>query len=226
MLLSAAVATDLEWATCLRLWMQTGLRLGEVCGLQHHDLDLRRGQVLVRRTYSPGHSDRATYQPGPSKTRRSRTVALTHPITETTSEWRPNITDASRRLLEDLRSLPSRALGPEAYLFGGGETPWPSWTVWYRWQRVVKAAGVRYRNPEQLRHTFASTLLSRNAPLLYVQQQGGWKSAAVLLRVYARWIEQALPAPPELPSFDGDEVEEKLKLAPPTIPRTEQPARR
>ena len=34
----------------------------------------------------------------------------------------------------------------------------------------------------QLRHTFASTLLSRNAPLLYVQQQGGWRSARSLRR--------------------------------------------
>jgi len=42
-----------------------------------------------------------------------------------------------------------------------------------------------------LRHTFASTLLSRNAPLLYVQRQGGWKSATVLLHAYARWVEEA-----------------------------------
>jgi hypothetical protein len=30
----------------------------------------------------------------------------------------------------------------------------------------------------QFRHTFASTMLSRNAPLLYVQQQGEWRSAS------------------------------------------------
>src|SRR5438128_411388 len=52
LILSAAVATDFELATFLRVWMQTGLRLGEVCGLQHQDLDLRRGLVLVRRTYN------------------------------------------------------------------------------------------------------------------------------------------------------------------------------
>jgi integrase len=40
------------------------------------------------------------------------------------------------------------------------------------WHRVLLAAQVRYRSPEQLRHTFASTMLSRNAPLLYVQQRG------------------------------------------------------
>jgi integrase len=60
-----------------------------------------------------------------------------------------------------------------------------------RWRRVLQAAKVRYREPEQLRHSFASTLLSRNAPLLYVQGQGGWRSASVLLRVYARWMPQA-----------------------------------
>jgi integrase len=62
------------------------------------------------------------------------------------------------------------------------------------WRRILLTAKVRYRPPEQLRHTFASTLLSRNAPLLYVQQQGGWRSASVLLRVYARWMPQAVAA--------------------------------
>ncbi len=56
------------------------------------------------------------------------------------------------------------------------------------WKRALAAAGVRYRPPEMLRHTFASLLLSRNAPLLYVQRQGGWASAGILLRVYARWM--------------------------------------
>ena len=63
------------------------------------------------------------------------------------------------------------------------------------WRRVLTKAGVRYREVEQLRHTFASTLLSRNAPLLYVAQQGGWKNAGVLLKHYARWMPQALAQP-------------------------------
>jgi len=67
-----------------------------------------------------------------------------------------------------------------------------------------------------LRHTFASALLSRNAPLLYVQKQGGWKSAAVLLRVYSRWIEEALPAPPEMPKFESSDEQP----APARKPRT------
>jgi len=69
------------------------------------------------------------------------------------------------------------------------------------WKRALQAASVRYRSPGQLRHAFASIMLSRNAPLLHVQRQGGWRSAAVLLRVYARWMpqefEQAHPAAPD-----------------------------
>jgi hypothetical protein len=65
-------------------------------------------------------------------------------------------------------------------------------------------AQVRYRPAEQLRHTFASTLLSRNAPVLYVQQQGGWRSAAVLLQVYARWLPTAVIEHPGAPQVRLD----------------------
>jgi integrase len=69
------------------------------------------------------------------------------------------------------------------------------------WKRVLAAAKVRYRSPEQLRHSLAITMLSRNAPLLYVQKQGGWRSASILLRVYARWVQDGMEAVvPEQPS--------------------------
>jgi len=86
---------------------------------------------------------------------------------------------------------------PEAFVFGRGRVPLSSMDLHRRWRRALLAGRVRYREPEQLRHTFASTLLSRNAPLLYVQGQGGWRSASVLLRVYARWMPQAFAEGPQ-----------------------------
>ena len=59
----------------LRLWAQTGMRAGEVCGLQRHDLDPERGTVVVHRTLANGRL-------GPTKTRQARTVSLLHPIVE------------------------------------------------------------------------------------------------------------------------------------------------
>jgi integrase len=168
-----------------RLWLQTGLRAGEVLGLQVQDFDPERGTVSIERQWT-------RQRIGPPKTRQSRrTVAITHPTTEATALWRPGSTPESRHILERLRAKTcpdtNRACAPQAFIFGG-VTPLAHSVVNRRWHLLLDAARVRYRSPEQNRHTFASTLLSRGAPLLYVQRAGGWKSATVLLGVYARYV--------------------------------------
>ena len=184
-IMEAARSLKPDLATMLRLWAQTGMRAGEVCGLQWQDVDLEAGTALVRRTWS-------RQRLGPTKTGIICAVSFLHPTTETTAEWRPGVTAESRALLTGLRRLTVRSLEPSAFVFGGGATPIHSMDLHRDWKRVLGAAKVRYRSPEQLRHTFASTMLSRNAPLLYVQKAGGWRSASVLLRVYARWVPEGV----------------------------------
>ena len=127
-----------------------------------------------------------------------RTVSILHPVAEDAPEWRPGTTPEARSVVNGLRGLKVQSLDAEAFVFGRGSAPLSSMELHRKWRRVLATGRVRYRSPEQLRHTFASTMLSRNAPLLYVQQQGGWRSASVLLRVYARWMPQDL-APPVAP---------------------------
>ena len=133
------------------------MRAGEVCGLQRHDLDPDRATVVVRRTLTNGRL-------GPTKTRQARTVSLLHPTVEEVAEWRPGATVGSRLVLDALRGLRVRSLLPEAPLFLRGDAAWPSWALHAEWRRILTAAGVRYREPEQLRHTFASTMLCRATP--------------------------------------------------------------
>jgi len=96
-----------------------------------------------------------------------------------------------------------QSIEPEGFVFGGVAPLHPD-AVNRQWKRLLRVAQVRYRPAEQLRHTFASTLLSRNAPVLYVQQQGGWRSAAVLLQVYARWLPTAVIEHPGAPQVRLD----------------------
>lgn len=57
-----------------------------------------------------------------------------------------------------------------------------------RWMRILKRAGVRYRNPYQTRHTYASMLLSRGENPLWVAKQMGHVDTEMITRNYGKWI--------------------------------------
>ncbi len=61
-----------------------------------------------------------------------------------------------------------------------------------RWRRILAAAGVRYRNPYQTRHTFASNLLMLGAIPLYVATQMGHADTTMVVRTYGKWIAEGV----------------------------------
>lgn len=61
-----------------------------------------------------------------------------------------------------------------------------------RWKRLLLIAGVRYRNPYQTRHTFASSLLMLGANPLYVAAQLGHADTTMVTRTYGKWIGKGL----------------------------------
>lgn len=58
------------------------------------------------------------------------------------------------------------------------------------WKYILKKAGVRYRNPYQTRHTYASTLLSRGENPLWLATQMGHVDVEMITRHYGKWIPQ------------------------------------
>lgn len=62
------------------------------------------------------------------------------------------------------------------------------------WRPHLAAAGVRYRGPNNCRHTYASQLLSTGAvPLDWIADQMGHTSTAMIQRHYGTWINQDGP---------------------------------
>ena len=57
-----------------------------------------------------------------------------------------------------------------------------------RFKRVLRNAGLVGHRLYDLRHTFASELLARCAPITYVSHQLGHRSPDTTLKFYARWI--------------------------------------
>jgi integrase len=180
-LVAAAESLAPAWGLMLRVWAQSGMRSGELRGLQHQDLDPRTGLVSIQRTRTQGAT-------GPAKTARSvREAAITHPTCEATAAWQPGATPESLTLLARLAQCVP--LNPAAPLFGSlkhAGRPMEERELHTLWHRTLTRAKVRPRPPETLRHSCISSLLSRGAPLLCVAQQSG-HSARVMLASYARW---------------------------------------
>lgn len=107
---------------------------------------------------------------------------------------------------EALRSLSGEPKKHQKYVFIDERAgkPWQdTGALLRRFRLLCQKSDVRYRNPYQTRHTFASTLLASGNDQFYVATQMGHASVQVLFDRYARWIDQgASPhARAELDSF-------------------------
>jgi integrase len=61
------------------------------------------------------------------------------------------------------------------------------------WTHALKRAEVRYRNPYQTRHTYASMMLSAGEHPMWVAQQMGHTDWGMIRRIYGKWIPDADP---------------------------------
>ena len=166
--LSAARDTFPDHYPLILLLADTGARVGEATALRWIDVDLDGGAARITRSFSDGRHLGAT------KSGKSRTVEL------------------SARLTEALQGIRPDLFGDETLLF-------PSETGTFlnphNFRRrvfskiVAKALGrARRFTPHGLRHTFASLHLARGTNLKWVQAQGGWASAKVLLDWYGHYL--------------------------------------
>jgi len=155
----------LDWYVMAIVGLRTGLRIGELRGLQWGDIDWERALVNVRRT-DPGRPD---LDPNAPKGNRPRVVPLTP--------------DAMKAMLEWFRNAKRRK---------AGEWVWPGVSSWrgkerYRTRsegncatamgRIAKAAGLDEEVTwHTLRHTYASWLVMRGVALAAVQELLGHAS--------------------------------------------------
>jgi len=110
---------------------------------------------------------------------------------------RIDLPDQLRRVLRLWRQQQRRAwlkIGkplPDSVLASVTGTPLDEANVRKAFNRILDAAELHRRGPQQMRHTFASLLLQDGAPITYVSRQLGHKDASMTLRVYAHWLPDA-----------------------------------
>lgn len=155
--------------------LHTGLRSGEVIGMQWPDIDWNGKFLEVRRQ-----------------------VVRTKVIPLKTKNGRRRV-DLSDDLLETLLTLKKKRQ-EEALKRGSNEIS--EW-VWANekgkridinnvkvksFKRVLRKAGLREIRYHDLRHTYASQLLAQGEPVTYVSRQLGHANPQITFKVYAHWI--------------------------------------
>lgn len=160
------------WEFALTL-ARTGMRIGEAVALRWDDVDFASRLIHVRRSKAEGHPV------GKPKTQAGdRKVDMSGELQAALESLR------KRRLAEELAGKRSALVFPNqrgAHLRHGN----------FRrrvWTWCLKKAGIAYRGPHQLRHTFASLLLMDGQPLAYVSAQLGHSSPNITLGVYTHWL--------------------------------------
>ena len=160
----ALAATKHGWLWAF--WAWTGLRTGELIALRTTDIEGDR--MRVERAVRLGREKTPKTDAG------SRVV----------------------RLLEPAQAALARRPEGEGLLIENPATGRPFESdkqIRVLFAEACVAAGVRYRNPYQLRHTFASWTLSAGENPLWVAKQMGHRDVLMVLRVYGRWIPEQDP---------------------------------
>jgi len=169
--------------------LHTGLRSSEWTGLQWQDVDLIHKTVHIVEVRVEGQLKKP-------KTKAGRRV-----IELDETAYQALVTQKERTLLN----------GTYVFLNGSG-TPWTHENFRkHKWTRILKAAGVRYRYPYQLRHTFASRHISNGMNIWKLSKQMGHASPEMLFKHYGSYIEEYAKSETNdlSPRFSTDLVREK-----------------
>lgn len=144
----------------------TGLRLGELCGLQWQDVDVGAGLLHIQRTV-----ERIAQAGG------GTCLAVQTPKTENSDRWIPIPQ-------EMLRVLDVSNRKPDAYLLTGGEALPDPRTCQYRYKALLNRCGVGYRNFHALRHTYATRCIEQGVDAKSVSELLGHSDVRTTLRLY------------------------------------------
>lgn len=155
-------AAQPQWRTMVIVALRTGLRIGELRGLQWGDVDLNRRVIQVRRT-DPG---RRTLDATSPKGNRERTVPLTSDAVAALESVKPEKTTATvfvwPALLRRQGETRSRARSEKGCYHG----------IMFA-ATAAKLVDVGWHT---LRHTYASHLVMRGIPIRLIQQWLGHAS--------------------------------------------------
>jgi integrase len=148
----------------------TGLRTSELVALEWGDIDWVDGTIRIERAKTQAAKQAET----PKTARGVRDVKLLSPALEALNSQK-----AYSFLAGGVIFMNPYSNAPWEGDYAIRETAWKS---------ILRRAGLRYRNPYQTRHTYASMMLTAGESPIWLAEQMGHSNTLMIFKVYARWI--------------------------------------
>lgn len=146
----------------------TGLRTSELIALEWDDIDFENGLIHVARAVVKKQVK------GTKTASGERKVMLLPPAILSLEGQKPYTFANGKRVFHNPRT----------------NQPWETDHQIRRtaWIHTIKKSGVRYRNPYQTRHTYASMMLSAGENIMWVAEQMGHIDTEMVMKTYGKWI--------------------------------------
>lgn len=163
-------AGNKQWENLFRFAIHTGMRSSELCALRWKDID------FIQKTAHVQSASVAGITKGTKTKAGTRKIELTNEAMLALSSQKPFSFMKDATVFEDPKTgkawANADAIRKKA------------------WVPTLRKAGIRYRNPYQTRHTFATRLISRGVNLFWLASQMGHKGPEMLFRHYGRYLKE------------------------------------
>lgn len=163
-------AGNKQWENLFRFAIETGMRSSELCALRWRDIDFIGKTAHVQNASVVGVIKGTKTKAG------TRKIELTEEALYALTCQKPFTFMKDAMIFEDPKT----------------ESPWAGADAIRKkaWVPTLRKAGIRYRNPYQTRHTFATRHISRGANLFWLASQMGHKGPEMLFRHYGRYLKE------------------------------------
>lgn len=157
-----------QWKNLFQFAFRTGLRSSELCALRWIDIDVDNKIAYINHAKVVG------------VIKGTKTKAGTREV------------ELDEVAISAITNQKEFSFGKSDFVFLDPKTkqPWKDADAIRKkaWVPTINKANVRYRNPYQTRHTFATMHISKGANLFWLAKQMGHKGPEMLFRVYGSYL--------------------------------------
>ncbi|WP_303789348.1 tyrosine-type recombinase/integrase [Ruminococcus flavefaciens] len=202
----------IKWKTIMYLLIYSGIRRGELLGLEWKDIDFDKKVISIRRT-SQAVDHMGIITKSPKNDTSYRTIKLSDTMLDQLREyqqyWQKRRTELDDYWHDEIQIIladGSTQTVPNDRLFTKVDsTPMNPYSVsnWVR--KFVKRNNLPYFTPHSLRHTHATLLIAEGVSIPTVSRRLGHSSIATTSKIYIHAIQSA-------DEIASNALEDKLKL--------------